>query len=84
MTIPMMFKLYFEYYARIDGNPKLALLMSSVGLILNIILDYIFIVILNLGILGAAFGTFLSITISAFIGLFHFLSNSSLLSFKKT
>lgn len=83
MTIPMMFKLYFEYYARIDGKPKLSLLMSSVGLILNIILDYIFIVILNLGILGAAFGTFLSITISAFIGLFHFLSNDSLLSFKK-
>lgn len=83
MTIPMMFKLYFEYYARIDGKPKLSLLMSSVGLILNIILDYIFIVTLNLGILGAAFGTFLSITISAFIGLFHFLGNNSLLSFKK-
>ncbi|WP_024615767.1 MATE family efflux transporter [Clostridium sp. Ade.TY] len=83
MTVPMMFKLYFEYYARIDGNPKLSLLMSSVGLILNIIFDYIFIVTLKTGILGAALGTFLSITISAFIGLFHFLGKNSLLSFTK-
>lgn len=83
MTIPMMFKLYFEYYARVDGNPKLSLFMSSVGLVLNIIFDFIFIVIFDIGILGAAMGTFLSITISTIIGLLHFLSKKSMLSFRK-
>lgn len=83
MIIPMMFKLYFEYYARVDGSPKLSLLMSTVGLVLNLILDYLFIAVFNLGILGAGLGTFLSITISAIIGLVYFLSDKSTLKFTK-
>ncbi|MEG0238055.1 MAG: MATE family efflux transporter [Clostridium sp.] len=84
MTLPMMFKLYFEYYARVDGNPKLSLLMSGIGLVLNVIFDFIFIVILDFGILGAALGTFLSISLSTIIGLIYFLSSRSHLKFKKT
>lgn len=84
MTIPMMFKLYFEYYARVDGAPKLSLLMSTLGLILNIILDFLFIVVFKMGILGAALGTFFSITISALLGFFYFLGKGSLLNFCKT
>ena len=83
MTIPMMFKLYFEYYARVDGSPKVALIMSTLGLVLNLILDFMFIVIFKLGILGAGLGTFLSITISAIIGLLYFLSSKSNLKFTK-
>ena len=84
MTLPMMFKLYFEYYARVDGNPKLSLLMSGIGLVLNVIFDFIFIVILDFGILGAALGTFLSISLSTILGLIYFLSSRSHLKFKKT
>ena len=83
MIIPMMFKLYFEYYARVDGSPKISLLMSTVGLVLNVIFDYIFIVIFKLGILGAGIGTFASITISAAIGLIYFMSSKSNLKFVK-
>ena len=83
MTLPMMFKLYFEYYARVDGSPTISLIMSSVGLILNVILDYLFIVVFKIGILGAALGTFFSITISAIIGLLYFLSKNSNLKFSK-
>lgn len=83
MNLPMVFKVFFEYYARVDGNPTISLIMSSVGLILNIILDYLFIVIFKIGILGAALGTFFSITISAIIGLLYFLSKSSNLKFSK-
>lgn len=83
MTLPMMFKLYFEYYARADGNPKLSLHMSTVGLVLNIAFDYIFIVVLKMGILGAALGTFLAITISALMGLFYFLKRGICLKFVK-
>ena len=84
MTIPMMFKLYFEYYARADGNPKLSLVMSTLGLGLNIVFDYIFIDILDMGIFGAGLGTFSSITISAIIGFIYFISNKSNLKFVKT
>ncbi|GAA0857016.1 MULTISPECIES: MATE family efflux transporter [Clostridium] len=83
MSLPMMFKLFFEYYARVDGNPTISLIMSSVGLILNVILDYLFIVIFKIGVLGAALGTFFSITVSAIIGLIYFLSNNSNLKFSK-
>lgn len=83
MIVPMMFKLYFEYYARVDGNPKLSLLMSTVGLGLNVVFDYLFIVVFKLGILGAGLGTFLSITISALVGLVYFISDKSHLKFTK-
>ena len=81
MTIPMMLKLYFEYYARVDGNPKLSLLMSASGLILNIIFDFIFIVIFKMGILGAGLGTYASITISSIIGIIYFIGDKSTLEF---
>ncbi|MEG1311017.1 MAG: MATE family efflux transporter [Romboutsia sp.] len=84
MTIPMMLKLYFEYYARVDGNPKVALVMSTLGLVLNVVFDYILIGIFDMGILGAGLGTFLSITISAIIGFVYFLSSKSNLKFVKT
>lgn len=84
MTIPMMMKLYFEYYARVDGNPKIALIMSTLGLGLNVIFDYIFIGILDMGILGAGLGTFSSIAISSIVGLVYFISNKSNLKFVKT
>lgn len=38
-TIPMAFKLFFEYLVRTDGNSKVGLYMSTIGLILNVILD---------------------------------------------
>ena len=38
-TVPMMLKLFFEFFARVDGCPKLSFWMSAVGLFLNIALD---------------------------------------------
>ena len=83
MTPFMMIKLFLESYARVDGSPKIAMTMSIVGLILNIILDYIFIVHMNLGIVGAGLGTMLSIVVSALIGIWHFTLGKSNLRFTK-
>lgn len=83
MTIPMMLKLYFEYYARVGGSPKVALLMSSLGLILNIVLDFLFIGIFKMGILGAGLGTYIAITVSGLVGLIYFISSKSNLKFTK-
>ena len=75
-TIPMSFKLFFEYLVRTDGRPNIGMLMSLVGLILNVVLDYIFVALFDMGTLGAAWGTFLSITVSMLIGLGYFLKYS--------
>ena len=75
-TIPMSFKLFFEYLVRTDGRSNIGMLMSLTGLILNVVLDYIFVALFDMGTLGAAWGTFLSITVSMLIGLGYFLKYS--------
>ncbi len=77
-TIPMAFKLFFEYLVRTDGNPQIGLKMSMIGLILNVLLDYIFVAVFRLGTFGAAIGTVLSISISAIIGLVFFIQHSTI------
>ena len=77
-TIPMAFKLFFEYLVRTDGKPEVGLKMSSVGLVLNVVLDYLFVGVFGLGTLGAALGTVIAISASALIGLVYFLKHSSL------
>ena len=57
---------------RTDGNPYLASAAVMAGAVLNFILDYIFIVKMNMGITGAALGTGLSFMSSTFLILFHF------------
>lgn len=83
MTPAMILKLFFEYFARIDGHPSVSMAMSVCGLILNILLDFIFVVPLNMGILGAGIATTIAMYISAAIGVFHFISGRSNLRFVK-
>ena len=75
-STPMSFKLFFEYLVRTDGNPGVGMLMSMTGLILNIVFDFIFVALLDMGTLGAAWGTFLSIAISMLIGFNYFRKHS--------
>ena len=42
---------------RADGNPKMASFTMVAGCLTNVILDYVFVFILNMGIKGAAFAT---------------------------
>lgn len=77
-TIPMAFKLFFEYLVRTDGNSQIGLKMSFIGLILNVVLDYVFVGVYNMGTFGASLGTVISISISAIIGFIYFLKHSNL------
>lgn len=77
-TIPMAFKLFFEYLVRTDGNSKVGLVMSFIGLVFNIFLDYLFVGVFKMSTFGAALGTVLSISISAIIGLIYFLKHSTI------
>lgn len=72
----MSFKLFFEYLVRTDGNPGVGMMMSMTGLILNVVFDFIFVALLDMGTFGAAWGTFLSIAISMLISFNYFRKHS--------
>lgn len=77
-AVPMSFKLFFEYLVRTDGRSQIGMVMSLAGLTLNVVFDYIFVVVFRMGTFGAAWGTFLSITVSMIIGLLYFLKYSQI------
>lgn len=65
-------------FIRNDHAPKLAMLGMALGSMLNIVLDYIFIFLLDMGMFGAAFATCIAPAVSILILLFHFiLKNNS-------
>lgn len=68
---------------RTDGNPYLASFAVLLGAILNFILDYIFIVKMDMGIEGAAIGTGLSFMVSTCLLLMHFVFKKGSLKLTK-
>lgn len=79
----MMLKTMFEYFLRAAGHPSFELFNSIIGGVTNIVLDYVFIVVLEMGIAGAAWGTALGYAISFVISGLFFLSKKPILHFKK-
>lgn len=67
---------------RADGNPKMSSLTMVIGCGTNIILDYVFIFILNLGVKGAALATIISQAITFFIILYYYTIGNSNLKLK--
>lgn len=77
-------KSMFEFFIRTDGDFKFSLIISVIGGLINIVLDYIFIAIFNWGIEGAALATALGVLISTLMGVWYFKSSKSTLKFVKT
>lgn len=67
----------------VAGNPRLGLIASIVAGIVNIILDYIFIVMLHWGITGAAVATGIGYCLGAACGVIYLFSRKSTLYFSK-
>lgn len=65
------------------GKPTLGLVLSVLAGIVNIIFDYIFIVLMQMGIKGAALGTGIGYMIPTIVGTIFFLTNRSELHFCK-
>lgn len=61
-----------EILTATDGYPKVATVTVSVGVVLNIVLDYLFIFVMDKGVWGAAVATAISQVIVIIIYLFHF------------
>lgn len=67
---------------RADGNPKMSSFTMVIGCGTNIILDYVFIFILNLEVKGAALATIISQAITFFIILYYYTAGNSNLKLK--
>lgn len=70
-----IFQLFFQFFFVTAGKPALGLIGTVFSGILNILLDYVFIVPLNMGISGAALGTGLSYVFAFLFGLIYFAFN---------
>ncbi|MDF9825906.1 putative MATE family efflux protein [Breznakia sp. PF5-3] len=73
----------FSIFIRNDNAPKRELMGTLVGTIINILLDYYFIMVLNMGIAGAAIATGIGQTASVMIFMTHFLKKERVLHIEK-
>lgn len=72
-----------EVLIKADGYPQKAIATTLAGAATNIILDYVFVLVLHWGIKGAAIATGISQLMTLSIFLAHFLSKKSQFSFVK-
>lgn len=79
LMIPVFIvKVLLEFFMRVDGNPHLSLIMSISGGIINIVLDWYFMAVLNMGIAGAALATAVGACVSMTIGIWYFITKSQM------
>ena len=71
-TVPILLMNNFTLYMIAAGKSALSMVCSITGGILNIVLDYVFISILDMGIAGAAIATGLGYSVTAVAGLVIF------------
>lgn len=82
-TIPTILKSIVEQFLVAINKAPQALLLTVMGGILNVLLDYVFISIFDWGLVGAGVATGLGYSIPAFIGLLFFINKNNTLHFTK-
>lgn len=76
-------KTFFDYFLVTAGRPQLGLINGIIGGVINILLDYIFMVPMEMGIRGAALGTALGMLVPTLISLYYFGWKKETLYFSK-
>lgn len=79
--VPNLIGIALNSFVRNDGRPTLAMISTISGAVTNIILDYLFIFVFNLGIKGAAIATGLGQIVTVLILIPHFIFKRGALSF---
>ncbi len=82
-TVPILLMNNFTLYMIASEKASLSLICSVAGGVLNMVLDFVFISVFDMGIGGAAIATGLGYSVTAVVGLFVFGQKKSLLHFKK-
>lgn len=68
---------------RSDGNPKLVMSACTIGNLVNVILDYVFVITLDMGLFGAGLATIIGPCITIIILCFHFIKKYNNINFTK-
>lgn len=79
----MIIQLLFQYFFVTAGKPSIGLILTVIGGISNIVLDYVLIVPLDMGIRGAAIATGIGYLLPAICGIIYFLQQKGTLYFTK-
>ena len=82
-TIPILLMNNFTLYMIAAGKSDLSMVCSITGGVLNMVLDYVLIAVLDMGIAGAAIATGLGYSVTAVVGIVLFSKKNSLLHFVK-
>lgn len=75
--------LLFQYLTITAGKPNIGLVLTIIGGVINMVLDYVFIVIMDLGIVGAAYATGLGNLVPVILAIIYFIGKKSSLYFVK-
>lgn len=82
LTFPFLItKVIYAGFLRAEGNPKISLIMTILGGIANLVLDYLFIVVFKMGVAGAGLGTMAGIIIALIYGTSYYGSEKATLRF---
>lgn len=67
------------FFVRLDGSPNYAMVCNIIAAVINIILDYVFIIVLRWGMFGAALATSLGYIIGAVMVLVYLFNRKNML-----
>lgn len=79
----IILKLLFDYYYVTVGKSGFGLFISVLGGITNMVLDYVFIVIFNMGVSGAAVATIIGYALPAVVGIIFFANKKRVIHFTR-
>ncbi len=82
-TVPILLMNNFTLYMIASEKASLSLICSVAGGVLNMLLDYVFIAVFDMGISGAAAATGMGYSVTAVVGLFVFGRKKNLLHFTR-
>lgn len=86
IVLPGMFLVTLTYnltgLIRASGYPMKAMWIMIGGALVNILLDYLFINVAGMGVAGAAWGTSISMALTAIVSVAHFVMPHSFIRFK--
>ena len=78
--VAMMLPVFGDVF-RAEGKAQIMMLLMLTSSVLNIVLDYLFIVVMKWGVSGAAWATVLSQAVSLSIGIYMYLKGKTLVRF---
>lgn len=70
-------------FIRVDGKPQICMLVSIMGCILNVIMDYIFVAVIGLGVRGSAIGSLIVQIITVLVQIIYFVMPNAIIRFRR-